>query len=78
MSCDEFQLALSLYDDDALALSTKLACDGDGTFPFEETDHGRHSILGRNLDTHMHVIRHYVAFNDATFLLPGQLTKDWP
>jgi len=27
MSCDEIQLALSLYDDDALALPTKLACD---------------------------------------------------
>ena len=27
MSCDEIQLALSLYDDDALALSTRLSCD---------------------------------------------------
>lgn len=27
MSCDEIQVALSLYDDDALALSTRLACD---------------------------------------------------
>ena len=27
MSCDEIQVALSLYDDDALALSTRLTCD---------------------------------------------------
>jgi hypothetical protein len=27
MSCDEIQIALSLYDDDALPLSTRLACD---------------------------------------------------
>ena len=27
MSCDEIQLALSLYDDDALALPSRLACD---------------------------------------------------
>lgn len=27
MSCDEIQAALSLYDDDALALSTRIACD---------------------------------------------------
>ncbi|MEP6706602.1 MAG: hypothetical protein ABJC05_03740 [Pyrinomonadaceae bacterium] len=27
MSCDEIQVGLSLYDDDALALSTRLACD---------------------------------------------------
>jgi hypothetical protein len=37
MSCEEIQVALSLYDDDALALSTRLACD----------DHLRHCPVCR-------------------------------
>src|SRR5262249_708481 len=35
-------------------------------------------MFGWNLDTYRHVIQHHVPFNDATFLLPGQLMKDWP
>src|SRR5262249_37633296 len=35
-------------------------------------------MLGRDLDTHMHVIRHHVAFQNAAFLLAGQLVKDGP
>ena len=41
-----------------LNVAKALAGDGDRTFAFQESDHRRHRMLGGNLDTHMHVIRH--------------------
>ncbi len=41
----------------AVALpAATLTGDGDRTFPFEKPDHRCHSMLGRHLDTHMHVL----------------------
>ena len=33
-------------------------------------------MFGRHLDAHMNVIRHHMAFDDPTFLLPGQLMEN--
>ncbi len=33
-------------------------------------------MLGRNLDTHMGMIRHHVTLDDPTFLLTSQLMKN--
>lgn len=50
MTCDEIQLALSLYDDDALALSTKLACDDHlGQCPICRAELAELRSLSRNL-----------------------------
>ena len=63
----------------AVALpATKLASEGNRTFPCEATDDRRRCMLGRHLETPMHGIRHHVAFQDATLLLPGPCVKDGP
>jgi len=50
MSCDEIQLALSLYDDDALELSTRLACDDHlRQCPVCRAELGELRALSRNL-----------------------------
>jgi hypothetical protein len=48
----------------------------DGALPLQKTNHRRHWVLGRNGDAHAHVVRHQVAFDDLTFLLPCQRVKD--
>src|SRR5262249_14646085 len=56
----------------------KLPGDGDSTLVFEISDHRGYGILGRYLNTDVHMVRHQVPFNDPTFFLPSQLMKDGP
>jgi hypothetical protein len=39
------------------------------TLALQESDHRRHRVLRRYLDTDIHVVRHQVSFYDPTFLL---------
>src|SRR4030095_2897118 len=59
-----------------LQLPTELPRNRYGTLALEETDNRGHRVLGRDLNTHMDVIRQPMPLHDATFLLPGQLMKD--
>jgi hypothetical protein len=42
------------------------------TLALQESDHRRHRVLRRYLDTHRQVVRHQVSFYDPTFLLLRQ------
>ena len=44
-------------------------------FPFDESRHLRHGILGWYRHEHVHVIGHHVAFEDLTLLLLRQPMK---
>ena len=75
---DGIATSLEVLTGEVALPTTQLAGDGDRTFPFEKTDNRRHSILGRHLDTHRHVIWQRVAFQDTACLWAGQLVKDRP
>ncbi len=45
-------------------------------FPFHEPDHLGYGVLGRNRDTHVHMVGHQMAFEDLALLLPSQRVKD--
>src|SRR5712691_3898407 len=55
---------------------TKLPGDRQGTLALQESDHRRHCILWRDLDTHVDMVRQQMAFHDPTLFLLGQLVKD--
>ena len=56
----------------------KLASHGDRTLAREIANHCGDRVLGRYLNTHGPMIRHHMAFDDATGLLSGQRVKDRP
>jgi len=45
-------------------------------FAFQETDHGGHRMLRRNLYAHMDMVRHQMSFQNPTFLLSRQFMED--
>src|SRR5258707_1550801 len=46
--------------------------NSDRTLPFQKPDHGSHRVLGGNRDTHVHMVRHQMPFDNLALLLPGQ------
>src|SRR5437870_9573505 len=52
------------------------ASDGNRALPFEKSNHRCHWVLGGNGDAHMHMVRHQMALDNLTFLLPGQRVED--
>ena len=59
-----------------VSLLTAQAGDCDGALSFQEPDHRCHWVLGRNRDTHVHVVRHQMALDDLTLFLSRQRVKD--
>jgi hypothetical protein len=57
-------------------LAPKLSCYGNRTLAFQEANHLRNGILGRDGQTHMHMIRHDMTLNNLTLLLAGQGMED--
>src|SRR4029077_15101108 len=49
---------------------------GDGALPFQKPDHRGHRVLGRNCDTHMHMVRQQVPFHNLALFLPGQSVEN--
>ena len=49
--------------------------DVDGTLPFDVTDNLRHSILRRDRNHHVHMIRHQMALFDPAFFLLRQSSE---
>src|SRR5262245_56470748 len=47
-----------------------------GALALQETDHGGYSMLGRNLQTHMDMVRQQVPFDNPTLFLPGEVVKN--
>src|SRR6202051_2493078 len=54
-----------------IPLLTAQPGNGDCTLPLHKSHHGSHRVLGGNRDTHMHMVRHQMSFNNLTLLLPG-------
>src|ERR1700674_365987 len=59
-----------------VSLFTGQAGDGDGTFPFQKSDHRRHRVLRWNRDAHVNMVWHQVSLNDLALLLFGQGVED--
>src|SRR5258708_29155565 len=52
-----------------VSLFTGQAGDGDGTLPFQESDHRRHRMLRWNRDAQVNMVWHPVPLNDLALLL---------
>src|SRR5580692_5414648 len=52
--------------------------DRNGALPFQKPYHRRDWVLGRNRNTHVHMVWHQVSFQNLTPLLLGQRVKDRP
>ena len=48
------------------------SCDRNGTLSFQKPHHGRHRVLRRDGDAHMHRVRHEMPFHNLAFLLLRQ------
>src|SRR5215469_2599058 len=48
------------------------ACDGNGALPFQKTDHRGDRMLRGYGNTHVHMVRHEMPFENLAFLLLGK------
>ena len=59
-----------------IALLPAQASDCNCALTLQKSDHRRDWVLGRNRNTHVHVVRNEVSFQNLALLLPGQRVKD--
>jgi hypothetical protein len=64
-----------VFASEVLRLAPKLPRNRNHTLPFDETDHLRYRVFGRDAQTHVNMICHQMAFNNLTTFLLRQLMK---
>src|SRR5260221_5095053 len=52
--------------------------NGDRALPLQKPDHRRYRVLGGNRDTHVHMVRHQMPFENLALLLLGQRMENLP
>src|SRR2546423_10954623 len=50
--------------------------NGNSALPLQKPDHRRNRVLGRNRNTHVHMVWHQVSFQNLTLLLLRQRVED--